>query len=125
MDFSRPENARRPVVISSGCFGPKFGVPAIIELLSDYAIPASFFIPSVSAERYLEAVEHILKASYEIGGHGHMHERVDALPADQKVGAERRVPGAARKTSVSVLEQFHGRLFPLHAPPSGGRGPCS
>ena len=82
--FRDPENARRPVVISGGRFGPKFGVPAIVELLSEFAVPASFFIPSVSVERYPEAVEQILKAGYEIGAHGHMHERVDTLPADQE-----------------------------------------
>ena len=82
--FRDPENARRPVVISGGRFGPKRGVPAIIELLSEFAVPASFFIPSVSAERYPEAVEQILKAGFEIGAHGHMHERVDTLPADQE-----------------------------------------
>jgi peptidoglycan-N-acetylglucosamine deacetylase len=99
--FRDPENARRPVAISGGRFGPKFGVPAIIELLSDYGIPASFFIPSVSAERYPEAVEHILKAGYEIGAHGHMHERVDTLPADQ----EEEILGK----SLTILEKATGR----------------
>ncbi|HXH09606.1 MAG TPA: polysaccharide deacetylase [Alphaproteobacteria bacterium] len=82
--FRDPANARRPVVISGGRFGPKFGVPGIIELLTDYGLPCSFFIPSVSAERYPEAVEQIVKAGYEIGAHGHMHERVDTLPPDQE-----------------------------------------
>ena len=82
--FRDPENARRPVVISSGRFGPKFGVPGIIELLSEYELPCSFFVLSVSAERYPEAVEQIVKAGYEIGAHGHMHERVDTLPPDQE-----------------------------------------
>jgi peptidoglycan/xylan/chitin deacetylase (PgdA/CDA1 family) len=82
--FRDPENARRPVVISGGRFGPKFGVPGIVELLSEYEVPCSFFIPSVAAERYPEAVEQVLKAGYEIGAHGHMHERVDTLPPDQE-----------------------------------------
>jgi peptidoglycan-N-acetylglucosamine deacetylase len=99
--FRDPENARRPVVISGGRFRPKFGVPAIIELLSDYEIPASFFIPSVSAERYPEAVEQILTAGYEIGAHGHMHERVDTLPADQEE--------EILEKSVTILEKASGR----------------
>lgn len=99
--FRDPENARRPVVISGGRFGPKFGVPALIELLSDYGIPASFFIPSVSAERYPEAVELILKASHEVGAHGHMHERVDTLPADQEEEILQK--------SMAILEKATGR----------------
>src|SRR5688572_32762603 len=46
--------------------------------------PYTTLFRSVSAERYPEAVEHILKAGYEIGAHGHMHERVDTLPASQE-----------------------------------------
>jgi peptidoglycan/xylan/chitin deacetylase (PgdA/CDA1 family) len=99
--FRDPENARRPVVISGGRFGPKFGVPAILELLADYEIPASFFIPSVSAERYPEAVDLILKAGHEIGAHGHMHERVDTLPADQEEDILRQ--------SITILEKATGR----------------
>jgi len=82
--FRDPENARRPVVVSGGRFGPKFGVPGIIELLTDYGLPCSFFIPSVSVERYPETVEQIVEVGYEIGAHGHMHERVDTLPPDQE-----------------------------------------
>jgi peptidoglycan-N-acetylglucosamine deacetylase len=99
--FRDPENARRPVVISGGRFGPKFGVPGIIDLLSGYEITASFFIPSVSAERYPEAVEHILKAGYEIGAHGHMHERVDTLPASQEE--------EILEKSIAILEKASGR----------------
>jgi peptidoglycan/xylan/chitin deacetylase (PgdA/CDA1 family) len=99
--FRDTENARRPVVISGGRFGPRFGVPVIIELLSDYEIPASFFIPSVSAERYPEAVEQILTAGYEIGAHGHMHERVDTLPADQEEDILEK--------SITILEKATGR----------------
>jgi peptidoglycan/xylan/chitin deacetylase (PgdA/CDA1 family) len=99
--FRDPENARRPVVISGGRFGPKFGVPAITELLSDYDIPASFFVPSVSAERYPDAVEQILKAGFEIGAHGHMHERVDTLPADQEE--------EILEKSITILRKATGR----------------
>jgi peptidoglycan/xylan/chitin deacetylase (PgdA/CDA1 family) len=115
--FRDPENARRPVVISSGRFGPKIGVPAIIELLADYEIPASFFIPSVSAERYPEAVEHILKAGYEIGAHGHMHERIDTLPADQEEEILAK--------SITILEKATGRKPVGYRSPSWELSPAS
>lgn len=99
--FRDPENARRPVVISGGRFGPKCGVPGIIEVLSEFDLPASFFIPSVSAERYPDAVEQILKAGYEVGAHGHMHERVDTLPPDQEEEILAK--------SMGILEKATGR----------------
>ncbi len=107
--FRDPENARRPGVISGGRFGPKVGVPAIIEQLSEFAVPASFFIPSVSAERYPEAVEQVLRAGYEIGAHGHMHERVDTLPPDQEEEILTK--------SIGILEKATGHR------PSGYRSP--
>ncbi|MGH8059667.1 MAG: polysaccharide deacetylase family protein [Candidatus Entotheonellia bacterium] len=99
--FRDPENARRPVVISGGRFGPKVGVPAIIELFSEFGLPASFFIPSVSAERYPEAVEQVLKAGFEVGAHGHMHERIDTLPAEQEEEILAK--------SIGILEKATGR----------------
>lgn len=115
--FRDPENARRPVVISGGRFGPKFGVPALIELLSEYSISASFFIPSVSAERYPEAMEHVLRAGYEIGAHGHMHERVDTMPADQEEEILAK--------SISILEKATGRKPVGYRSPSWELSPLS
>jgi peptidoglycan/xylan/chitin deacetylase (PgdA/CDA1 family) len=96
-----PANARRPVVISGGRFGPTFGVPGIIEILSEFDVPASFFIPSVSAERYPDAVEQILQGGYEVGAHGHMHERVDTLAAEQEE--------AILAKSLDILQKATGR----------------
>jgi peptidoglycan-N-acetylglucosamine deacetylase len=115
--FRDPENARRPVVISGGRFGPKFGVPAIIELLSASEIPASFFIPSVSAERYPEAVEQILKAGYEIGAHGHMHERLDTLAPTQEEEILER--------SISILAKATGQKPVGYRSPSWELSPVS
>lgn len=108
--FRDPENARRPVVISGGRFGPKFGVPGIIEVLSEFQLPASFFIPSVSAERYPDAVERILQAGYEVGAHGHMHERIDTLPPDQEEEILTK--------SIGILEKATGRKPPGYRSPS-------
>jgi peptidoglycan/xylan/chitin deacetylase (PgdA/CDA1 family) len=115
--FRDPENARRPVVISGGRFGPKVGVPAIIELLAAFAIPASFFIPSVSAERYPEAVELILKAGHEIGAHGHMHERLDTLAPDQEA--------EILEKSLTILKQATGQKPVGYRSPSWELSPAS
>src|SRR5436190_3840467 len=61
------------MVMSHQAYGPRVGVPRLIELLSDYSLPATFFVPGVTAERYPETVEQILRAGHEVGHHGHTH----------------------------------------------------
>jgi peptidoglycan/xylan/chitin deacetylase (PgdA/CDA1 family) len=115
--FRDPDNARRPVVISGGRFGPKCGVPGIVELLSEYALPCSFFIPSAAAERYAAAMEQILKAGYEIGAHGHMHERVDTLsPAQEE---------EILAKSIDILHKATGRKPVGYRAPSWELSPVS
>jgi peptidoglycan-N-acetylglucosamine deacetylase len=49
-------------VMSHQAYGPLVGVPRIIELLAEYSLPATFFIPGLTAERYPETVERTLEA---------------------------------------------------------------
>jgi peptidoglycan-N-acetylglucosamine deacetylase len=65
--------AESPMVMSHQAYGPRVGVPRLLELLADYALPATFFVPGVIAERYGETVERILAAGQEVGHHGHTH----------------------------------------------------
>ena len=54
-----PANARRPGILSHGAYGPKVGVPLILELLDRYAIQGTFFVPGWIAEKYPDVVERI------------------------------------------------------------------
>lgn len=64
-------------------FGPRVGVYRILELLREWDIKATFFIPGVIAERYPEAVTEIDRDGHEIGLHGYLHERVDQIDDEE------------------------------------------
>jgi peptidoglycan-N-acetylglucosamine deacetylase len=67
------EYAAHPSAMSHQRYGPLVGVPRILGLLEDLDVPATFFVPGWTAERYPETVERILAAGHEVGHHGHGH----------------------------------------------------
>jgi peptidoglycan/xylan/chitin deacetylase (PgdA/CDA1 family) len=68
-------------VISRGEYGAVDGLPRILRLLERQQVPASFFIPAVSALLHPEMIKEIQssKLTHEIGVHGWIHERLPAL----------------------------------------------
>jgi peptidoglycan-N-acetylglucosamine deacetylase len=92
--------ARNAGVMSHQAYGPLVGVPRILDLLREYSLPATFFVPGWTADRYPETVDAILAEGHEIGHHSYAHfspfaqtedeERADferALAALQRLGA--------------------------------------
>jgi peptidoglycan/xylan/chitin deacetylase (PgdA/CDA1 family) len=93
--------ARNAGVMSHQAYGPRVGVARILDLLREYSLPATFFVPGLTADRYPQSVETILAAGHEVGHHSYAHfspvgqtddeERADferALTTLQKTGAE-------------------------------------
>ena len=72
-------------VMSHQAYGPRVGVPRILGLLAEYSLPATFFVPGLTAERYPQTVERILEAGHEVGHHSYAH----FSPFDQDEAAER------------------------------------
>jgi peptidoglycan/xylan/chitin deacetylase (PgdA/CDA1 family) len=68
-----PANAGRPGTLSQGTYGAKVAVPAILRILDELDIRASFFIPGRVAERHPYRVEQIIAAGHEVGHHGYTH----------------------------------------------------
>jgi peptidoglycan/xylan/chitin deacetylase (PgdA/CDA1 family) len=67
-------------VISRGEYGAVDGVPRILRLLDKHAVPASFFVPAVSAALHPDMLKQILTTpAHEIGVHGWIHERLPLL----------------------------------------------
>src|SRR5579864_5862132 len=72
-----------PTTLSAADFGAETGLPRILQLLDRYQIPASFFIPAVSALLHPEMIPAILKSGrHEIGVHGWIHESLTALDSE-------------------------------------------
>jgi peptidoglycan-N-acetylglucosamine deacetylase len=60
-------------------FGPRQGVWRMLAMLERLDLRASFFIPGAVADAHRVAVEAIVAGGHEVGLHGFLHERVDAL----------------------------------------------
>jgi len=74
-----------PTTLSAADFGAEAGLPRILELLDMYQVPASFFIPAVSALLHPEMIPAILKSGrHEIGVHGWIHESLVALNSESE-----------------------------------------
>jgi peptidoglycan-N-acetylglucosamine deacetylase len=64
-----------PVPLSVGEYGATTSLPRILELLDRHQVPATFFIPAMSAMLHPEMVPSIVaKGRHEIGVHGWIHE---------------------------------------------------
>jgi peptidoglycan/xylan/chitin deacetylase (PgdA/CDA1 family) len=69
-----------PTTLSAADYGAESGLPRILNLLDHYQVPASFFIPAVSALLHPEMIPAIVKSGrHEIGVHGWIHEYLPAL----------------------------------------------
>jgi len=89
-DFDAETNALRDKIISPGIFSQgeysaRVAIPRILALLDQYRIPASFFVPAVSALLHEEEIKAILaKERHEIGMHGWIHERNSLLSEEEE-----------------------------------------
>jgi peptidoglycan-N-acetylglucosamine deacetylase len=101
-----------PTTLSAADFGAETGLPRILQLLDKYQVPASFFIPAVSALLHPEMIPAILKSGrHEIGVHGWIHESLVALNSESE---EERLSNRA----ISYLTEATGKR------PVGYRAPA-
>lgn len=71
--------------LSWGEYGSRVGVPKILDLLKRQDIPATFFVPAVSALLHPDEQKRVIAEGHEIGLHGWIHEVNTAVPpADER-----------------------------------------
>jgi peptidoglycan-N-acetylglucosamine deacetylase len=69
-----------PTTLSATDFGAQTGLPRILALLDRHNVPASFFIPAVSALLHPEMIPAIVKSGrHEIAVHGWIHEYLPTI----------------------------------------------
>lgn len=84
-----------------GEYGARVGVPRILKLLEKHDIPATFYVPAVSALLHSEEQKQVVAAGHEIGVHGWIHELNSVLPYE----AERDL----MLRSADTLEKITGK----------------
>lgn len=98
-----------PALLAQGEYGSRAGMPRILTFLERYSIPASFYIPGVSALLHPDDVRRTAADGHEVALHGWIHERNSNLEAaDERELAYR---------AAEVLEKLAGK------PPVGLRTP--
>ena len=65
----------RPGKLAQGEYGARVAVPKILRMLAEHEVPASFFMPAVSALLHPGEVEAYAAGGHEVGVHGWIHER--------------------------------------------------
>ncbi len=96
--------------LSQGEYSGRAALPRILALLDSYRLPATFFVPAVTALLHPEDIRRIVvRARHEVGLHGWIHERNSLLAeADER---------DLLKKSYEVLAKAAGK------PPVGIRTP--
>jgi peptidoglycan/xylan/chitin deacetylase (PgdA/CDA1 family) len=90
-------------VLSRGEYGAVDGLPRLLRLLDRHELPASFFIPAVSAALHPQMIGQIQASGrHEIGVHGWIHERLPLLNDPQE---EQRLLTQA----IELLTKMTGR----------------
>ncbi|HEY3682462.1 MAG TPA: polysaccharide deacetylase [Streptosporangiaceae bacterium] len=90
----------RPGKLAQGEYGSRVGAPRILRLLAERGVPATFFMPGVSALLHPDEVRAYADAGHEVAVHGWIHERNMLLdPADERDLANR---------AIDTLERLSG-----------------
>ncbi len=85
LHLSHPEDSyRRIAAISELQYGPKVGVPRILDLYERYDLKQSFYIPAWCIEHYPDTVDAIVEAGHEVGHHGYIHEHPNERSLDEE-----------------------------------------
>jgi peptidoglycan/xylan/chitin deacetylase (PgdA/CDA1 family) len=96
-----PSAAGRPGVMTHQSYGPLVGVPRILGILDRHQVPATFFVPGYTAERYPSVVRDIVRAGHEIAHHGYLHEPLEGV--DEETEARHLDRGLAALWDVAAV----------------------
>lgn len=87
--------------LSQGEYGARAGLPRVLDLLRRHQVPASFFVPAVSALLHEPSMKAIVAAGHEVGLHGWIHERNSQL--------DEATERALMTRALDTLERIAGR----------------
>lgn len=112
------------VYISNGEYGPRTAVWRILDLLAQYGIKASFFIPGWIAETYPHVVRAISAAGHEIGHHSYSHT-LDDMGLTDDGEWDKAVEEREFDRALHILQDLSGQEIRGYVPPGGELSPHS
>ena len=83
--------------------------PRILDILSEYKVPAAFFVTGINAEQNLPLVKRLYREGHEIGNHTFLHPNLE-LVSDDRLKLELRSTGY-------IIESITGHATTLFRPP--------
>ena len=83
--------------ISQGQYGARAGMPRILKLLEKYAVPASIFMPAVSAMLNADEARAVVASGHELALHSWIHEFNSRLDEDTERTLALRAADALEK----------------------------
>ncbi len=99
-----------PKTLSLGQYGMTHGLPRILELLDEFGIRATFFVPGKTAETYPEAIREIAGQGHEIACHGYEYENFSLFSYDEQ---ERRIQKAVNAIEAACGKKPEGFRAPI------------
>jgi peptidoglycan/xylan/chitin deacetylase (PgdA/CDA1 family) len=100
--WQNPDPAKRSIAeVEQRRFGPRQGVPRILQLLKEFALKATFYVPGWTAEHYPGLVESIVADDHELGAHGYLHEQLDKITLAEET--------AILDKSLEVMQRLVGK----------------
>ncbi len=88
-----------PGKLSQGEYGSRVGAKRILALLAERGIPATFFMPAVSALLHPDEARRYVAEGHEVGMHGWIHERTATLSAADERDLALRTAEVLEKTT--------------------------
>lgn len=75
---------QKPEYFTFGGYGPFRALGRILDLLEQYKVPATFFIPAWVVEQWPQQCAAIVEKGHEVAYHGYRHESFYALTGDEQ-----------------------------------------
>lgn len=91
-------------------YGPEVGLWKTLDLMDEFDLKATYYIPGYTANLHPKAVSGILEKGHSVGLHGYMHETMDSLSEDEESEMFRK--------SIKSLKRFTGETPSLFRSPS-------
>jgi len=66
--------ADRMSMMSHQSYGPRVGLPRLLDILDSHDVKATFFVPGLTVELHTAAIAGLVERGHEVAHHGYLHE---------------------------------------------------